>query len=373
MNHYHYFLIAILCFNAVVCRRSIPPWILAKHNMTEEQFHGEIVDDKTFHGLTGITSGISGIWNWIFGSNSGAGGGTTGGTVTETGNKPTVIGTSGSESNEAGDVSNESGSGTSSDQYPYPTCDCRCGVVNTKNRIVGGTETKINQYPWMAMLSYDNRFYCGGALINNLYILTAAHCVDGFTVRRIKIRLLEHDRNIATESKVIHRGVSSATVHPRYNQNTFNNDIAVLKLDQEVKYSNDIRPVCLPEKGKRFTGEIGTVLGWGKLGESKPVSNVLREVQVPIMSNIKCSGFYGSSQITDNMLCAGYKDGGKDSCQGDSGGPLHIKNSSYHLAGLVSWGEGCSRPNNPGVYARVNRYLSWITSVTDGTCFCTPS
>lgn len=132
--------------------------------------------------------------------------------------------------------------------------------------------------------------------------------------------------------------------------------------------------------------------------EQGDISPTLQEVSVPILSNSECrkSG-YGSSRITDNMLCAGFKDGDKDSCQvgkfnehekksigphetkfimqfpiqGDSGGPLHIVNESvYHVVGVVSWGEGCAQPNYPGVYSRVNRYGTWIRSNTRDACYC---
>ncbi|KAF4524044.1 hypothetical protein B566_EDAN018120 [Ephemera danica] len=339
----------------------VPTWFLLRHNVSEaELLHAPIGPERTW-GTIGST-----IWNWITGGGSsgsgggggGSGGGGGGGILGGIVNPPNVVGaTSGTGGSESGEVPSEG-----------------CGKSKSQLKIVGGHATKVNQYPWMAMLSYDNRFYCGGTLINTRFVLTAAHCVDGFTARRIQIRLLEHDRNSASETRVITRGVRTATVHPRYNQNTFNNDIALLRLDQDVPFNGDIQPACLPEKGKRYTGEEGIVTGWGKVGESKPVSPVLQEVTVPILSNTKCSSFYGTSQITDNMLCAGFKEGGRDSCQGDSGGPLHVRNGSiHHIAGVVSWGEGCARPNNPGVYARVNRYLSWITANTEGTCFCTPS
>lgn len=130
--------------------------------------------------------------------------------------------------------------------------------------------------------------------------------------------------------------------------------------------------------------------------EQGDISPTLQEVIVPILSNSECrkSG-YGSSRITDNMLCAGFKDGEKDSCQvrksnehenncifrhediikfimqGDSGGPLHIVNETvYHVVGVVSWGEGCAQSNYPGVYSRVNRYGTWIRSNTRDACYC---
>ncbi|CAG9765523.1 unnamed protein product [Ceutorhynchus assimilis] len=112
-------------------------------------------------------------------------------------------------------------------------------------------------------------------------------------------------------------------------------------------------------------------VGWGATSQQGQISTKLREVTVPIMSNIDCKRTGYTSRITDNMLCAGFKEGKKDSCQGDSGGPLHIINGSYHnIVGIVSWGEGCAQPNYPGVYTRVNRYITWIMSNTKDACYC---
>lgn len=82
-----------------------------------------------------------------------------------------------------------------------------CGIINTKNRIVGGEETQVNQYPWMALLLYSGRFYCGASLINDRYVLTAAHCVSGFNKDRITVRFLEHDRSTQGETPTITRKV----------------------------------------------------------------------------------------------------------------------------------------------------------------------
>ncbi|CAG2057579.1 unnamed protein product [Timema podura] len=287
---------------------------------------------------------------------------------------------------------------------------CQCGLANKKTRIVGGQVTYVNQYPWMAYLMYDRNFYCGATLLNHKYVLTASHCVHGFHREKITVRLLDHQRDIATETQTIDRKVVAIIMHRKYNDVNFNNDIAILKLDREVEIVGKLRPVCLPALGKSFTGYEGLVTGWGVTAQNGPVSQVLNEVRVPIMSNDDCKkSDYGERRITENMMCAGYPDGKKDSCQacrgfvlrprqlrqngplvgqcgdslpiccpdaradklGDSGGPLHIVNKTiHHIVGVVSWGEGCAQPRHPGVYTRVNRYLSWIKHHTQDSCYC---
>lgn len=256
---------------------------------------------------------------------------------------------------------------------PPAHCDaCTCGQLNKKNRIVGGQETEINQYPWMALMLYSGRFYCGATLINDRYVLTAAHCVNGFSADRITVRLLEHDRSTTTEAQSFERGVERVVKHAGYNSATYNNDIALVRLDKPVDFTGGaLRPVCMPTPGKSFTGLEGVVTGWGAVHEHGSIATSLQEVKVPIMSNSECrkSG-YGASRITDNMICAGVKKGGRDACQGDSGGPLHVNNGTHQIVGVVSWGEGCAKPNYPGVYTRVNRYGTWIRSNTKDACYC---
>lgn len=258
------------------------------------------------------------------------------------------------------------------DLSPPARCEaCECGVINKQNRIVGGQETEVNQYPWMALLLYSGRFYCGATLINDRYVLTAAHCVSGFSPERITVRLLEHDRS-SNDENTIDRKVKRVVRHAGYTSTTYNNDIALLELSSPVEFNNLLRPVCLPTPGKSFTGAQATVTGWGAVQEHGSISTNLQEVTVPILANSECRKTgYGPNRITDNMLCAGLKQGGKDSCQGDSGGPLHVANNGkYEVVGVVSWGEGCAKPNYPGVYTRANRYGTWIRSNTKNACYC---
>ncbi|KAG5877870.1 hypothetical protein JTB14_031386 [Gonioctena quinquepunctata] len=255
---------------------------------------------------------------------------------------------------------------------PVKDCpSCSCGQTFQKVRIVGGIETMVNQYPWMAALLYSNRFYCGASLINNKFLLSAGHCVS-FNKDRITAVFLDHDRSTSYETKTIMRKIKNIIRHRGYGTGgNYNNDIALLQLDQEVSLTGMLKPVCLPPTGKSFTGYEGIATGWGATKEHGQTSNKLREVRVPIMSNIDCRNTGYKNRITDNMMCAGYPDGKKDSCQGDSGGPLHILNGTIHqIVGIVSWGEGCAAPNYPGIYTRVNRYVSWIKSNTRDACYC---
>ncbi|KAJ0058437.1 hypothetical protein NL108_014636, partial [Boleophthalmus pectinirostris] len=163
----------------------------------------------------------------------------------------------------------------------------------------------------------------------------------------------------------VSRSIVQVINHPDYNRDTNNNDMALLKMESSVTFTNYIRPVCLaaPES-TLYAGTNVWVTGWGSVafGVPLPSPQNLMEVKVPIVGNRKCFCAYGSG-ITDNMLCAGLDEGGKDSCQGDSGGPLVRKQSGIWIqAGVVSFGEGCAEAGKPGVYARVSRYQSWILS-----------
>ncbi|XP_033214293.1 trypsin-1-like [Belonocnema kinseyi] len=257
--------------------------------------------------------------------------------------------------------------------HTHACSSCECGITNKRHRIVGGVETQVNQYPWVALLMHKGRFYCGGTVINSKFVLTASHCVvDRFDKNAIVVRILEHDRNTTSESDIQNFKVSEILRHGSYSTVNYDNDIALLKIEGEFNFKDGMRPVCLPEKAKTFSGMTGIVTGWGAVQQSGPLSTVLQEVMVPIMSNEECRMTrYPARRITDNMLCAGYREGAKDSCQGDSGGPLHVANETVHsIVGVVSWGEGCAQPNFPGVYTRVNRFLTWIERNTADACYC---
>jgi len=254
---------------------------------------------------------------------------------------------------------------------------CTCGASHREERIVGGSIAEVNSYPWLAALQYRHKFYCGGALISNRYILTAAHCVHGVPKDQITIVLGEHDRNETDESLTQYRKIASFERHPEFQRATFNNDIAVLRMDRPIRFNKYISPACLPidYEEEDFDGEIGMVAGWGRTEEKGKPSHILREVPVPIMTNDECTKTkYTTREITTTMMCAGYPNGKLDACQGDSGGPLNWEpndsKDTRYVIGIVSWGQGCARPGYPGVYTRITKYLEWIRLKTLDSCFC---
>ncbi|XP_046832412.1 uncharacterized protein LOC124430208 [Vespa crabro] len=264
--------------------------------------------------------------------------------------------------------------GGADDDEKLRNCTCgfisECGITNKENRIVGGRPTIPNRYPWIARLVYDGRFHCGASLINNDYVITAAHCVRNLKRSKIRVVLGDYDQYVNTDGVAIMRAVSSVIRHRNFDINSYNHDVALLKLRKPVKFSKTVRPVCLPQAESDPAGKEGTVIGWGRTSEGGMLPGKVHEVQVPVWSLTQCRKMkYRANRITNNMICAGK--GTQDSCQGDSGGPLLVhEGDRLEIAGIVSWGVGCGRPGYPGVYTRVTRYLKWInTNIKEG-CLC---
>lgn len=232
-------------------------------------------------------------------------------------------------------------------------------------RIVGGSPIDITAAPWQVLLRINNATQCGGAIINDSWILTAAHCMNGIGPSQVEAYVGVTDQNRLSRDQQVQ--VSQVIVNPGWNSSTYANDLALIGLSAPIVPSASVQPVSLPlvqdASAWPALGEQGTISGWGTTTVSGSSSAILRAATVQILSSptdSKC-GEYGTSFTPGNHVCAGLPQGGVDACQGDSGGPLTVGfNGAPVLAGIVSSGSGCADPKYPGLYTRVTSYLPWL-------------
>ncbi|XP_068455598.1 transmembrane protease serine 6 [Clinocottus analis] len=265
---------------------------------------------------------------------------------------------------------------------PNPECDfvndcpdasdeqrCDCGLRQFSSRIVGGSNATEGEWPWQASLQVRGAHLCGGALISSQWVVSAAHCFYDdrlFSASLWTVHLGKLLLRPGSPAEEVAR-VQRLHLHPYYDHESHDYDLALLRLDRpaEAPLAGHAGPACLPPPAHRLEpGLLCWVTGWGALREGGGVSNVLQKVDVRLVSEEACVRSYGH-MVTPRMLCAGYRSGDKDACQGDSGGPLVCQEPSgrWFLAGVVSWGKGCGRPDYYGVYTRITRLTDWIQQV----------
>lgn len=257
-----------------------------------------------------------------------------------------------------------------------PTCVPVCGVptepFNMPGRIFGGYPTRIQSFPWQVFLQYPR---ASGALIDEYWVLTAAHVVEGISdppmyagSTNVKMGSLENAQKLTAERVIIHPDWKP--VDDPDTRTNFDNDIALVQLKDPVKMGPKVSPICLPGSSSEYNpsvNDLGLISGWGRT-EDRDIVIQLRGAKLPITTLNKCQqvksdnrrGRAESYVFTDNMICAGEK--GVDSCQGDSGGAFALqvpneKNPKFYVAGLVSWGKKCG---TYGIYTKVKNYLDWI-------------
>ncbi|KAF0309376.1 Hyaluronan-binding protein 2 [Amphibalanus amphitrite] len=266
-----------------------------------------------------------------------------------------------------------------------PVFDTRTRVLSagsSSRRVVGGRVVTYGTYPWQAQIQvYSNaghfEHHCGGVLIGERLVLTAAHCLRP-ALTRLQVKLGQHDRRDASERFEQTFAVENALSHPGYGADPARgdaDDIAVLKLrlrhGRPVVFSSHVQPLCLP-RGPPTVGQECHISGWGKTDARLPdaassAADILHGASVPIVSDSVCAApeLYGSRFVAERMVCAGHLAGGADTCQGDSGGPLACPGADgrWQLSGIVSFGVGCGDLLKPGVYTRVSYYVPWIERV----------
>ena len=230
-------------------------------------------------------------------------------------------------------------------------------------KVIGGVEALPGQAPWQVALGDalipepERDAFCGGSIIGDLWVLTAAHCVDADTLAS-DVAVVHGTVNLDQAGE--RRRVTQIIVHPAYHKSTKDNDIALLRLDRPIGGAVPLTDVPLDASLTERTSV--TVTGFGATYEDGPMTKQLRILSVPFVSRETCNLRVAyDGEVSENMICAGYELGGRDSCQGDSGGPLTApRNGQAALVGVVSWGWGCAQANRYGVYTRVANYLDWI-------------
>ncbi|XP_033998334.1 trypsin-2-like isoform X2 [Trematomus bernacchii] len=220
-------------------------------------------------------------------------------------------------------------------------------VATEEDKIVGGKECIPYSRPHQVSLN-DGSHFCGGSLVNEKWVVSAAHCYKS----DMEVHLGEHDRNVKEGNEQV---ISSSRVipHPDFNDDQKDSDIMLIKLSKPANLNQYVQAVALPSSCAS-PGTKCIVSGWGNTQNSAD-KNKLQCLNIPILTERVCENSPG--RITDNMFCAGYLEGGKDSCQGDSGGPVVCNGE---LQGVVSHGLGCAKNDKPGIYTKVCHFTDWL-------------
>jgi len=239
-------------------------------------------------------------------------------------------------------------------------------------RIVGGTNAKPGDWPWQASIHYYwspgiKQQWCGGTLIDEQWVLSAAHCFeDDMNPKSYWFKLGGHNLRQKSTYQQTRRALE-VHVHPKYDSDTADYDLALIKLESKVQLNERVRTACLPGPNTDFpVGTNCTISGWGTLEEDGYGPVILQQAQVPLASKEDCEKAYEKEgeQLTPRMICAGEAKGIIDSCQGDSGGPLVCpKGDTWYLVGATSWGVGCARRGLFGVYSDVKVMRQWVDKV----------
>ncbi|XP_072175569.1 uncharacterized protein [Diadema setosum] len=239
-------------------------------------------------------------------------------------------------------------------------CGTRPVFTQRQDRIVGGVDSSLGEWPWIGSLRRGTSIHqCGASLINEEWAITAAHCVGAFDT------LTVGDIEISIETAYHHVTSIEIISHPDFTNVAGGDDIALLRLiDPVPEFDDYVRPICLATIGDEIENyKTCYVAGWGAVIEGGSTVDALQQAVVGLIPDSDCAIAYPEFRA-DSMICAGYQAGEVDTCSGDSGGPLMCEGTDgrWHLVGITSYGNGCARPSFPGVYTRVSPFIDWINS-----------
>jgi trypsin len=235
--------------------------------------------------------------------------------------------------------------------------------------VVGGVAARPWELPWQVSVrrKATNAHFCGGMIINEWWILTAGHCMDGEIPLIVSMVVGDHTRNDNSNTVRRHHDVQAIIIHEEYDDWNLYNDIALVKVSQPIEFNEDIQPICAPDPDNSYAHTRTVASGWGTLSSGGACCpQTLQYVSMNITTNEYCQNAYPFDDVSDDMICATDNTGSRerDTCQGDSGGPLTVQreNGAFEAVGVVSWGIGCAS-GYPGVYARVGHFVDWITDI----------
>lgn len=261
-------------------------------------------------------------------------------------------------------------------------------IAAVQGEIVGGYNSSITHHPWQVSILYNGNHICGGSILSDTWVLTAAHCTDFATPASLQVAAgITNQSQIGASGQLV--DVAEIARHPDYVSPPFGNDVALLRLDTPLDLSpstvSTIQIATSQDEAAGLTdpGVYASVTGWGRLSSGGTSPDTLQEVEVPIIDSFAADQAYTSYSIGGDQLAAAFHGiGGKDACQGDSGGPLTVPDGTGAgalLAGVVSWGFGCAAASYPGMYARVSAFDDWIrqemacpAEQPGGWTYCTP-
>lgn len=245
-------------------------------------------------------------------------------------------------------------------------------------KITGGITVPYGMYPWQVNFRritsrslsgrYSFQLVCGGTIISEYWLLTAAHCFTNEVKKDIQVGLGDHQLFRADKFEQVFE-IEDIIPHERFNAHTLDYDIALVKIKRRegrgIIFNNFVQPACLPTASTPYrSGTMCDISGWGRTESNNAASKarILQAASVPLVHWYWCKIAFISRHFSDRMMCAGYVRGGKDTCRGDSGGPLVCKDKgTYTLFGITSWGlGGCGESLSPGVYSHVVKFLPWI-------------